>query len=164
MSEYKEDLDKLEEAGKIVELFCLCPSWYKDKEIDLRLRIKEKWTGWKIKNNIVNKLGLTEGATICVPITPRFTDGLSDEVDGITLFVSGNGIDWIVNNKVTAGSVIDCRVKLSYVNLANDSETEKFFAANLIFEEGYKVIDEIPQEKNVESVLSLNDLFANIDP
>ena len=85
-------------------------------------------------------------------------------MDGITLFVSGNGIDWIVNNKVTAGSVIDCRVKLSYVNLANDSETEKFFAANLIFEEGYKVIDEIPQEKNVESVLSLNDLFANIDP
>ncbi len=156
MPKYTEDLNALKDSGKLVELFCLRPTQYKDKTVTLRLKINKCWNGWRIKHNMLKKLNLKYGDTICTLVTPQFTKGLSNEVKDMMLFVSGDGINWITEHDVTAGSTIDCEVKFSYVNIDQNPDDPKYMV-NLIFVEGYKVITDIPKKD-----ISFDDIIADL--
>lgn len=156
MPKYTEDLNALKDSGKLVESFCLRPTKYKDALVTLRLKINKCWNGWRLKYNVIKALGLNEGDTIFTSVTPQFTNGLSNEATDMALFVSGESINWIIENNVTSGVTIDCKVKLSYVNIDQNPDDPKYMV-NLIFVEGYKVITDI-QKKDI----SFDDIIADL--
>lgn len=162
MTEYIENLDELKEAGKLAEMLCFRPAKYKGKTVTIRLKLNQKWSGWKLKDSVVTKLGLEVGNTICTSVTPQFTEGLSNDVDDMALFVSSDGIDWIIKNKVTAGSIIDCQVQFWYDVVAS-TDNGNIHAVNLIFKNGLKVVYATQNEKITSGRISLDDIIADLD-
>ena len=144
MSEYNENMEELEKGGHIIELFCLRPKKFENQSVMVRLKFNNKWSGWRLKEEIVNSLGLISGETISTTVSPKYTEGLSDDVDSITLFACGEGADWLLENKVSAGTIIDCMVKCSYVKIPVGHNDKMILSASLIFEKGFVVVENEP--------------------
>lgn len=142
MSNYNDNLEMLKNGGKLVELFCLRPKLHKDKHVTLRVKINSKWSGWKLRGDLVESLGFEVGNTIVTTVSPLFTDGLSADVGNIDLFASGENIDWLLENKVSAGSVIDCQVKFSYKVVPAGFDKKEISKVSLFFEKGIDIIDD----------------------
>lgn len=141
MEDYSVSKDELQKGGELFELFWLRPKLYKDQIVTIRLRINKKWGGWKLKDELVELLGLEVGDTISTEVTPLFMSGRIDDADDMDLFATGKGADWLLEHDVKMGSIIDCRVRFSYSKVpvgANGKEVNK---ASLIFEEGICVVE-----------------------
>lgn len=141
MGEYIANEIELKNGGESIENFCLRPKHYTGQSIIARIKINEKWSGWKVREDIISRLQLEVGATMVNNVSVYFTNGLSADVDDIALFASDEGADWLINNKVGAGDVIDCQVKLSYTNLPAGPQRSEIPSASLIFEKGIAVIE-----------------------
>lgn len=80
------------------------------------------------------------------------------DVNNVDLFASGEGADWLIDNKVGAGDVIDCQVKLSYISIPGRSQScTEIPAVSLIFEKGLAVI-----ARNTDSIKDGNELLESI--
>lgn len=121
--------------------FAYVPNVFINQSIVARIKINEKWSGWKVRDDIISRLQLEVGATIVNRVSVYFTNGLSADVNDIALFASGKGADWLIDNKVGAGDVIDCQVKLSYTNLPAGPQRSEIPNVSLIFEKGRAVIE-----------------------
>lgn len=163
MSEYSINLESVEQGGKLAELFCLRPKLYKDKQVTLRVKINSKWGGWKLRDDLVTGLGLEIGNTIVTTVSPLYTNGLSADASNIDFFASGKNIDWLLENKVPAGSVIDCQVRFSYAEVPMGYEQKKILKVSLIFEKGFNVIidDSISDEKPTSNAC-LDDIIQSL--
>lgn len=163
MSVNDSELEVLQENGKLVELFCLRPKIYKDNLVTLRVKIDSKWCGWKLRDDLVTCLGLEVGNTIVATVVPQYTEGFSAEVNKLDLFASGKNIDWLIENKISIGSVIDCKVKFSYIKAPIGINGREVFKASLIFENGIKVIHETSKINESETEKPpIDDFFKNI--
>ena len=107
----------LEEGGKLFELFWLRPKRYADQTAVMRLRINKKWDGWKLKDELVESLGLEIGDTISTEITPYFTNSIIDDDNDTDLFATAAAADWLLKNNVGIGSIIDCSVRFAYTKV-----------------------------------------------
>jgi len=99
------------------------------------------WSGWKIREEIIKDLNLEVGGTILTKVTSYFTIGLSEDVNDLDLFAMGEGADWLIDNKVSVGDVIDCQVQFSYLSISVGSQNKKIPKVSLIFEKGFAVIE-----------------------
>lgn len=130
----------LQEGGKLFELFWLRPKSYAGKSVPIRLRINKKWGGWKVKDELIRSLNLEVGDTISTEITPLLTSGIIDDDNDTDLFASGNGADWLLENNVGIGTVIDCYVKFVYSNAPVGLNGKSVYKISLVFEKGISVV------------------------
>ena len=75
----KVDEDKLKESGKLFEKFWLRPKMYAGEHVPIRLRVNKKWSGWRLKDELIESLNLKVGDTISTKVTPYFMSGIIDE-------------------------------------------------------------------------------------
>lgn len=141
MNDYTANEIEIKNGGELVEKFCLRPKHYANQKVTLRLKINDMWSGWKIREEIIKDLNLEVGGTILTKVTSYFTIGLSEDVNDLDLFAMGEGADWLIDNKVSVGDVIDCQVQFSYLSISVGSQNKKIPKVSLIFEKGFAVIE-----------------------
>ena len=136
-SEYN---DLLKEGAKQFELFMLRPKRYNNQKVMLRLRINKKWSGWKLKDQLIRSLHLEVGDTISTEVTPYFTNNILEQIDDTDLFASGDCADWILDNNVNIGTIIDCEVRFVYTKAPIGPDNKTIYLASLIVEKCLTVV------------------------
>lgn len=163
MTDYHADEMELKKGGKLFEQFWLRPKKYNGQKANIRLRVNTKWGGWKLKDEIIQSLKLEVGNTISTEVTVHFMLGLIDDDDDTDLFASGEAADWLLDNEVKPGTVIDCCVRFVYSKLpigGNDREIGKI---SLVFEKGLGIVGNDPAfEKEDVGLNSLDALFKRM--
>lgn len=156
--------DDLREGGKLFELFWLRPKVYAGKSVPIRLRINKKWGGWKVKDELIQSLDLEVGDTISTEITPLLTSGIIDDDNDTDLFASEGGADWLLENNVGVGTVIDCYVKFVYSKAPVGLNGKSVYKISLVFEKGISVIgvDEDYIATAKDSSPHINSLFRTL--
>lgn len=130
----------LRKNAKEFEFLYLLPKESNNKKLDIRMEINSQWNGWTLRAEVIESVGLNVGDTILAKAKPFFSNGLIDDDDEIPLFAGGDVARWIIENNVTKGTIIDCRVKFSYTKARLNKEGDEFYKLSLILEEGYKVV------------------------
>lgn len=134
---------QLEQGGKDFEVFWLRPKKMANKEAILRMRINKGWSGWKLKDGLIRSVGLDVGDTINTEISVLNGIGLIENADDTDLFASGVGADWLLDNNVGSGSVIDAKVKFVYSKAPiGGREGRDIWKLSLVFVEGYAVVEQ----------------------
>lgn len=132
----------LEKGGKDFEVFWLRPKKMSNKEAILRLHINKRWGGWKLKDGLVESLGLEIGDTINTEVSVLNGPGLIENADDTDLFASGVGADWLLDNDVGMGSIIDAKVRFVYAKApVGGIEGRDIWKLSLVFVEGYAIIE-----------------------
>ena len=134
--------EDLKQGAKEFETFWIRPKKMTGREAILRIKVNKKWGGWKLKDELVTSLGLEVGDTINTEITVLEGPGLIDEMDTTDLFASGKGADWLLDNCVSKGSIIDAKVKFFYTSVPVGREDKVIWKVSLVFVEGYNIIKE----------------------
>ena len=107
-------IEELREGAKMYEFFYLRPKKMAEKTAVVRMRINKGWSGWKLKDELVESLGLEIGDTMNTEVSVLEGPGYIENVTDTDLFASGEAADWLFENEIKKGSVIDGRVKFVY--------------------------------------------------
>lgn len=135
------DDKELSRGAKDFEIFWLRPKKMSFHETVLRMKINKKWGGWKLKDELVKSLGLEVGDTINTEVSVLESPGLIDDTDDTDLFASGEGADWLLENDVGLGSIIDAKVRFVYAQApVGGREGRPVWKISLVFVEGYNVV------------------------
>lgn len=164
MSDYNSITENdLQEGAKLFEIFWLRPKKYTDKIVPLRLRINKKWGGWKIKDELISSLGLEVGDTISTEVTPCFMSGIIEDENDTDLFASASGADWLLNNNIGVGTIIDCFVRFVYSKSPIGLNGKDIYKVSLVFERGISVVgvDQEYVDNLKDSSENINDFFRN---
>lgn len=110
------------EGAEMFEKFWLQPKRYRNKEVSVRLRLNKKLGGWKLKDDLVQELGLSVGDCINTEVSVLLGPGIIDDNGDTDLFADGQAAEWLIDtvlhNKehpaIVEGCVIDCVVRLVY--------------------------------------------------
>lgn len=153
------DESVLREGGKLFELFWLRPKRHMDKSVTMRLRINKKWSGWKVKDELIASLGLEVGDTISTEITPYYTSGIIDDNNDTDLFASAHAADWLLDNNVGVGTIIDCVVRFAYTSAPIGLKGKIVSKISLIIEKGISVVD-VDQKYITESIADPTDISS----
>lgn len=155
----------LRNGADFFELFWLRPKRYMNMEVAMRLRINNKWGGWKIKDELIQSLGLEVGDTISTEVTSYFSSGRIDDNDDTDLFASGAAADWLIENNVSMGTIIDCIVRFSYSMAPVGFNNKEIYKISLILKEGIRVVgtdsDYVEAQKHV-STDYVGDILAQL--
>lgn len=155
------DENELKEGAKLFERFWLLPKRYMDQTAKMRLRINKKWGGWKLKDELVSSLRLEIGDTISTEITPYFTNNIIDDDNDTDLFASADVADWLLENNVGIGTIIDCSVRFAYTKVPVGFNGKDVYKISLVMEEGLSVVgvDRKYIEESDENSSNISDLF-----
>ena len=148
--------EELGKAAKEFEIFWLRPKKMHLHETVLRMKINKRWGGWKLKDELVESLGLEIGDTINTEVSILEAPGLIDDTDDTDLFASGDGADWLLENDIGRGSIIDAKVRFVYAQAPVGGRDGRFiWKISLVLVEGYNVVRgraEDTEEKTKEQV------------
>lgn len=134
--------NELSTGAKAFEVFWLRPKKMTDKEYVLRMKLNRGWNGWKLKDELVRSLGLEIGDTINTEVSVLLRPGLIDNADDTDLFASGSGADWLLENNVGKGSIIDAKVKFVYSQApVGGRDGKEVWKLSLVLVEGYRIVD-----------------------
>lgn len=149
VNNYSINDSDLENGAREFEVFCLRPKKMASKETVLRMKITQKWGGWRLKDELVVSMGLEVGDTINAEVYILNGPGLIKDEENIDLFASGEAADWLLENDVGYGSVIDAKVKFVYVKVPVGQNGKEVWTASLILLEGYNVI--APRSNDIDT-------------
>ena len=115
-------MEELRQGAELFERFWLQPVRYMDQEVKLRLKINKKFGGWKVKDELVERLGLQVGDCINTEVSVELGPGIIDDDGDTDLFADGKAAEWLVdtvlndtkNKNRVEDRVIDCVVRFSY--------------------------------------------------
>ena len=138
--------------------------------IPVRLRINKRFSGWKLKDELIQSLGLKVGDSINTEVTVLFTGDLIGYSDDMDLFADGEAADWlldtVIKNNSPIGCVIDCFVELSYCEAPVGKNGKMINKASLILEKGIRCVEydkskESGQNDNTDMLsMILNDMLG----
>jgi len=159
-------LNSYEEGAKVFRKFVRRPMKYKDSRVMLRVEMKGKFSGWKLKDELLKAFGMEPGN--CIFMNDLNVLGYDNPdvqndtwlVDGLA---GGKAADWLDDENVTTGTVFEGIFVLKYEKvggITDDSSGAKdAMIAELILEKGLSVVEqkketEIPME-SLDALLSL---------
>ena len=135
--------EELEAGARDFEKFWLRPKNMANKEVVLRMKINKRWGGWKLKDELVQSIGLVVGDTINTEVSVLHGPGLIANADDTDLFADGLAADWLLNNNVGVGSIIDAKVRFMYCKApVGGLESRDVWKISLVMLEGYNIIQE----------------------
>lgn len=152
--------DDLERGAKAFEIFWLRPKKMAGTEIILRMRIMQKWGGWRLKDELVLSMGLEIGDTINAEVRILNGPGLIRDEDNVDLFASGKAADWLLDNDIGLGSVIDVKVKFEYLKAPVGPNGKDVWTASLILLEGYNVVEQRSTNDDDSAVAQSNAQYS----
>lgn len=139
-------------AGVILfKRFMLLPERYKDMEATLRVRLDGKFGTWLVREALFEAYGLDRGDTIfCNDVSVLGVDfsDIDEESATIDMFAEGKSADWIIDNNVTLGSIIEAKFMFAY-EYVEGSKEKGYKKAVLIMRVGNSIIG---QDKNMGSM------------
>ena len=152
-AEYNANESNLKANAKLFEEFWLRPKKMVDLEVVLRMKITKKWGGWKLKDELVTSLGLMIGDTINTEVSVLEGPGLIDNADDTDLFASGAGADWLLENDIGPGSIIDAKVKFVYSRApVGGRDGKEVWKISLVFIEGYNIVKSRMSQTEMQEV------------
>ena len=132
---------ELENGAREFEFFWLRPKKMTSHETVLRMKINRKWGGWKLKDDLIESIGLEIGDTINTEVSVLNGPGLIADSGDTDLFASGAGADWLLQNNIGIGSIIDAKVRFIYSQApVGGREGRDVWKISLVFVEGYRVV------------------------
>ena len=143
-NESEEYIKELREGAELFERFWLQPARYANKEVKLRLRLNKKFGGWKVKDELVEELGLQVGDCINTEVSVEFGPNIIDDDGDTDLFADGEAAEWLVNSVLNAtdqknrveGRIIDCIVRFSYCRAPVGPKDKEINKVTLILVKG----------------------------
>ena len=158
--------DALKKGGALFERFWLRPKKYANQKAELRLRINQRWNGWKVKDELIESLDLEVGDTISTEVTPFYTSGLIEDNNDTDLFASDRSADWIIQNHVGVGTIIDCEVRFVYAQAPVGAGNKWVNKVSLVLERGIAVVghDHAQLSKAENNPSSLSELLQALMP
>ena len=157
---------ELENGAKQFEMFWLRPKKMANKESVLRMKLNTKWGGWRLKDELVTSLGLEVGDTINSEVSVLNAPGLIDETGKTDLFASGKGADWLLENNIGQGSIIDAKVRFVYAKApVGGRDGKEVWKLSLVFVEGYNIVKErtLENEQNDTDKMTFNMLKSLLE-
>lgn len=140
--------DELKNGARDFELFWLRPLRMAGHEAVLRLCLNGKIGGWKLKDELIESIGLTVGDCVSVEVSVLDGPGIIDDDGDTDLFAGGSAADWLIDTALEAGSVagciIDCKVRFVYEQAPVGGNGKLVNKASLVLVEGYKLVDKRP--------------------
>lgn len=142
-SEFKDfNEDEYKEGAVLFRRFNLLPERYKNKEAVLRIRLDGKFGTWLVREALFEAFDLNRGDTIfcndAVVLGADFTD-LDDDSLAIDIFAEGKSADWIIDNNITLGSIIEAKFRFAY-EFVEGNQNSGYKKAVLIMKEGRNII------------------------
>lgn len=139
---------ELKEGAKQFEKFWLRPRNLAGQEVTLQIELTKNWNGWKLKDALVESIGLTIGDTINTEVKVLLGPGLMDEASDTDLFADGKGADWLLDNEVGYGSIINAKVRFAYEQApVGGPDGDLVWKLSLVFVEGYDIVQKKSDEK-----------------
>lgn len=142
-----DDKAILDQNAKKFEVFWLRPKKMNGSEAVLRMQLVKKWGGWKLKDELVRSIGLEVGDTMNTEVKVLGGSGLIDADESVDLFASGKGADWLLDNDVSCGSVIDAMVRFVYSKAPVGGNSKEIWTISLIFLEGCNIVEKKSEEE-----------------
>lgn len=122
----EEDVIDEKSEYRKVEKFLLRPVKYHGQEASVRLCVLENVNGWRLKSRIKKAFGLNEDDTASCEVLVVPPDGIDSSVNEITrrvtLYISGDVSEWLIDQGVQMGSIIMAKIKLMSAKLADVTE------------------------------------------
>ena len=144
LSEENISDETLQDGANKFERFWLRPQRMAGQIVPIRLRINKKFSGWKVKDDLIRAVGLTVGDCITTEVTVQLGNNLIDDDGDTDLFADGNGADWLLdqvtNAGIVEGSIIDCLVRLVYCRAPVGANGKLINKASLTFVRGIRYV------------------------
>ena len=126
-------------GAKLFRYFLLLPQRHKDKRVSLRVRLDGKFGSVLVRPEIFEAFNLEQGDTILSEDAVVLGADLSDIDDSnIDLFAEGAAADWILDNELTVGSVLEGDFRLAYESVRRREADGYYKKAALILLKGTK--------------------------
>lgn len=136
--------EDLKSGAAKYERFWLRPQSIAGQLIPVRLRLNKKFSGWKVKDELISALGLTVGDTISTEVSVQLGLGIIDDSGDMDLFADGEVADWLIDCVTTAcgveGCLIDCFVRLVYCKAPVGANSKIVNKASLVLERGIRFV------------------------
>lgn len=106
-----------EEGAKLYREFLLMPEKYKNKKAHLRVIMRGKFGGWRIKAEVVNAFGFKEGSVLylnhleVLNIATNDIEKVNLDVDCIA---DGKAAEWLIKEGVTTGTEFQGEFEFRY--------------------------------------------------
>ncbi len=140
--------DELRAGAEKLELFLLRPARYAGNRATVRLRFNGKLSGWKLKDGLLDALGLPVGDTINVETTLLMGPGYFSDTDDVDLFASGDEADQLIEAIRQAGRVegctIDCEVVFSFCDAPVGRDDRMVTKASTILQRVIRFVEVTP--------------------
>ncbi|MDN0069410.1 MULTISPECIES: hypothetical protein [Collinsella] len=160
--------EELRKGAEKFEFFWLRPLRYKGEEATIRFCIRGEFSGWKLKDELVESLGLTVGDTVNVEGSVEFGPGLIGDDDRVDIFAEGDAATWLLQTAVDAGGsdgcTFDAVVRFSYVEAPVGGIEGKMVAkASLILERGIRRVNsEGRRPKTKNRITLMSDIISSL--
>lgn len=145
--EEKDAEDIIDERAEYrkIEKFLIRPVKYHGQEVSIRLRVLENVNGWRLKSTIKRAFGLNEDDTASCEVLVIPPDGIASTVNevtrNVTLYISGDASEWLIDQGVQKGSIIMATVRLMSAKVADITEERTMeMIVGLILVKGQAVI------------------------
>ena len=137
--------DDLVKGANTFEKFWLRPQRFAGRIVPLRLRINKKFSGWRVKEDLIRAVGLSVGDCITTEVSIQLGNNIIDDYGDTDLFADGQGADWILdqieNAGVVKGCIIDCFVRLIYCRAPIGQNGKTINKACLTFVNGIRFVE-----------------------
>lgn len=141
-------MQELRSGAYKLEEFLLRPARLQNYVASVRLCIVGSISGWRLKEELVESMGLVVGETVAAEVELMLGPGISDDADDIDLFADGIAADWLLRTVFDAGEsdgyVIDCRVRFTYCDAPVGPDGKVVKKASLVLLGGLSCTDENP--------------------
>lgn len=104
----------LRENAKKLELAFLLPKKYSDTTFDLKIKLKSRWHGRDIDDDLLDTLSLVIGDTICADVGICFSNNIISIDTSFTLFATTDLASQLIECGTTIGDSVICRVEVVY--------------------------------------------------
>lgn len=128
----KGTLDAYIEGAKLFKKFVKRPAQYRNQEAILRVRFDGKYGGWRLKEQLFYAFGFRPGYALY--LNDLYTLGTSPDVSesiwSVDCFADGKAADWLDDNDVNQGTIIEGRFKLAYELVRDIKEGNQLLRSN----------------------------------
>ena len=109
--------EEYEKGAKLYRGFLLMPEMYKNETAHLRVIMRGKFGGWRIKADVVNAFGFEEGKVLYLNHL-EVLNVKTDDIEKVNLDVDciadGDAAKWLIENEVTTGTEFQGVFELRY--------------------------------------------------
>lgn len=156
--------DSYVDGAKLFKKFVKRPARYKNQDAILRVRLDGQYGGWRLRDELYKAFGFEPGHALF--LNDVYTLGVKPDVADIIwtvdCFADGDAADWLDNNEVEQGAIIEGKFRFGYEKVKKsgrasvNADVEDAFIANLIMLEGISVVSrDVPVNFTSDSIAGL---------